>query len=245
MFVSYSKSGRCDLDIYDPVSVAIRRMGAGLRSMMMPAISPAGRKVAVVASADGPTPSRLYVLDLASGRRSPCPVAERDAAQTWPQWSADGQIVYVLSRSGSHWLARWQPAKSPPERLCQIDMPDSRVGVYQTLANLSRPLSPDGRRFAYYDIARDRIVIVGLRDGQRQELGATTRSGCWLDSRRFVVADNKEMLLTETGPPVRLMRGLWLPLGGRGGTSEFVACTRGSHSGVFALVGMKLIPTGP
>ncbi len=241
-FVAYNEAGRCDLSVYDLATGATRRISPGLKRMMMPAVSPTGKEVAVVVPSHDPKPSRLYVANLDTGKMKPCPADDPSVRQLWPNWTADGRIVYVLGKGDRTWLAQWGPGKFPPEKLCEINVPASRIGEYQTFAGMGRPLSPDDRRLAYYDTARDRIVLVKLLDGQRTELNAETRSGCWLDSRRFVAATDKEMLLfAENAKPVRLMRGPWLPRRNADKTSQIILLTRGRHRRVFALVRMKVV----
>lgn len=241
-FVAYNEAGRCDLIVYDITTGNTRRVSTGLKRMMMPAISPTGKEVAIVVPSVDPKPSLLYVVSLDTGKMKPCPDDDPSVRQLWPHWTADGRIVYVLGQGVRTWLAQWSPGKFPPEKLCEINVPSSRIGMYQTLAGMGRPISPDDRRFAYYDTARDRIVLVNLLDGQRTELKAETRSGCWLDSRRFVAATDEELLLfAGAAEPSRLMRGPWLPRQSADKTDQLIALTRGQHRRVFNMVRMKVI----
>jgi hypothetical protein len=277
-FVVYDPSGRCELGIYDVEAGADRRIGTGLKRMMMPAVSPSGDRVAVVAPTADPTTSapaaettpetvsaRLHLLTVATGKIQGCPGAEAGFRQLWPQWTADGRIFYVLAGVGRAWLAQWRPpdrdaspsgpvpGRLPPQRLCEIYVPTSDCGVYQTFAGLGRPLGPDDREFAYYDTARARIVLLGLTEGAlsaagssgvstRTELPAELVAGCWLGPRQFVAASGEEMvLIADGGVPIRLMRGPWLPRGTVGRTSQLILCAPGSHPRAFALVRMKVI----
>ena len=240
VFVAYTAGGRCDVVVHDVAAGTTRRVSAGFKRMMMPAISPSGKQVAVVAGATQQAPLRLHVLTLETSKLQACPIDDAAASQLYPQWTADGRIVYLLSGPDGAQLVQWGPGKFPPEKLCDMRMPRSRSGIYGALAGLGRPLSPDDRRFAYYDDAVDRIVLVDLRDGRRTELRQATRSGCWFGSRRFIAATDKEMLLFTDGEPSNLiMRGAWLPRGAAG-TNQLIACIRGAHRGAFGLVRMKI-----
>jgi len=241
-FVSYKPSGRCDLAVHDVSTGVTQRLSVGLERMMMPAFSPSGEQVAVVASGREPRPPRLHVVSLDTSELQACPAREPEVAQLWPQWTADGRIVYVLARGMDAWLAQWGPGRFPPERICGILVPASRLGIYQTFAGLGRPLAPGDRRFAYYDAADDRIVLVDLLDGKAKELPPKTRAGCWLGPERFVAASDKEMLLVAgDAEPVRLMRGRWLPRGSVGNANRLILCTVGSHRTAFRLMRVEVI----
>jgi len=240
IFVAYSDTGRCDLGVYEVATGSVRRISTGLRGVMMPAISPSGEEAAVV---ECPLASaQLHVLNLATGKLTPCPPGSSRALRLWPQWTADGRIVYVLSQDGASSLAQWKPGGFPPERLWPLRMSPSQIGVLQIFAGLGRPLSGDDRRLAYYDTTSERIVLMGLRDGRPTKLRAGTRFGCWLGSSRFVAAGDDEMLLFTGSPePVRLLRDRCLPLGGNGPAGEVVFCTPGVHRGALRLSRLKVL----
>ena len=71
--------------------------------------------------------------------------------------------------------------------------------MYQAFEALGRPLSPDARRFAYYDTAQDLITLLNLTNAQQTQLPVTTRSGCWLNSQQFVAAGPKRILEIKHG----------------------------------------------
>jgi hypothetical protein len=197
----------------------------------------------VVAPAGGPGQAlHLYLVNPDTGEAAACPAGDPNERHLWPNWTADGRIVYVLSRGGASWLAQWAPPASPPRTLWTIDVPASLMGAYRSFSGLGPPLSADGRRLAYYDPALDRIVLINMSDGQRTQLKESTRSGCWLDARRFVAATDNEMFLFAPGAKSSLlMRGPWLPRRSPDGTNDLILCTRGSHPGAFSLVRMKVI----
>ncbi len=244
MFVAYNKAGRCDLGIHDVFTGTTRRISMGLERIMMPAVSPSGKQAAVVVLKTEDESSSLYVVNLDTGKvEQTCPTDFQDSRQLWPQWTTDGRIVFVLSYHGRSWLAQWEPGKFPPEKLCEIRISASQSGVYQALAGLGRPLSPDDRYFAYYNTVADRIVLLSLADGRCVELPVGTRAGCWFGSGRFVAADQKQMRLfsIRATMPALLMRGLWLPRGANAATSQLLLCSRAAEGRAFALVRMKIL----
>ncbi len=243
IFVAHGEQGRSELRLYRPATGTTRRLGPVPGPViMMPAMSPAGRQVAFVAVGADSSPPRLHVLTLETGKLQQCPDTEDSAGQLWPHWTGDGGIIYVLVRGGSAWLAQWYPGRAAPRRICRIPVPTTSRGAYQCFAGLGSPLSPDGRRFAYYDTARDRIVLVDLSDGSQTALAAKTRAGCWLDSERFAAASDTELMLTaDRSRPVRLMRGSWLPRGPAGQPNQLILCGKGSRPFSFALVRLTVL----
>jgi len=113
-FVVYTKSGRCDLAIHDLNAATTRRRSLGFPRMMMPALDPAGKAVALIAAAESPATPRLHVADLESGKLTACPPADKEERRLWPQWAPDGRIVYIVSKAEQAWVAHWQPGGFPP-----------------------------------------------------------------------------------------------------------------------------------
>ncbi len=241
-FVAYSKTGRCDLGIYDVSKGTVKRISTGLDGMMMPAVSPSGKRVAVIGKDLKTNKQRLYVVTPENSKTQLCPIGRPGDRHFWPQWTADGRIIFVLAEQSATWLARWSPGKFPPEKLYKLSIPSSNIHTYQSLANISQPLSPTAHSFAYYEAATDRIVLINLADGKRVALPPKTRAGCWLDSKRFVAAKDKELLLLpQSAESGRLARGRWLPIGSVKESNEIILCTQGSHQRLFALVRMKVL----
>lgn len=242
VFVAYGDANRCDLGIYEVDTGHVRRIATGVPHIVTPTVSPRSQSVAFVVPQTGATPPRLHVLTLTDRKLRPCPIGEASERHYWPHWTADGRIVYVLARNGRTWIAQWGPGSFPPETMYEINVRASRMGAYQAFAGLGRPLSPDDRRFAYYDHSAGRIVLVSLRDGKRVALKEGTRFGCWLDARRFVGATDDEMSVFAGGKgAARLMKGRWLPRGTAAGTNELILCAPGVHRAQFSLVRMKVI----
>jgi hypothetical protein len=115
------------------------------------------------------------------------------------------------------------------------------MSLFQALAGLGRPVSPDGRQFAFYDPSLDQIILLALPDGTRVALPAGTRSGCWVNARQFAAASENDLrLFSGAQGSALLMQGLWLPRGS-GPANDLVACTRGGFSRSFALVRMLIL----
>lgn len=241
-YLARTRPGQWDLCILDVPAGRSRRIAMAFARILMPAPSPAGTYVAVVAAAAKDAPPRLHVLAAADGAVRPCPADDPADRHFWPQWTADGDVVYVLGRGEQAWLARWTPGRNESRRLAEVHMPPSAMATYQALAGLGAPLSPDGRRFAYYHTAADRIVLVDLDGGKTTQLPAGTRAGCWVGPNRFAAATDAEMMLIADGAPsCRLMRGPWLPRAADAAAAQLIACTRSSQPRALSLVRLKLI----
>ena len=244
VFVAYSESGECELGLYDVAGGTSRRVRTGLKHMMMPSVSPSGKEAVVVAAGNEGESLGLHIVNLDSGKiERSCPTEPQGSRQLWPQWTSDGRIVFVVNQGERSWLGQWGPGRFPPERLSEIRMSTSQVGMLRALSDVSEPLSPDDKHFAYYDTTAHRIVLVKLAGGAQVNLGRGVRTGCWLDSRRFAGADNKEMLLfaVEGGMPARLLDGACLPLNGNAKNDELIVCRRGRHSRMFSLVRIRVL----
>ena len=221
-----------------------RRLSISLKPMIMPAVSPSGRRAAVVVFEPESQSARLQVVNLSSGKiEHSCPAESQGTQQLWPQWTPDGRIVFVLNQDGQSRLVQWRPGESGPQELAEIQIRPTESGIYQAFAGLGQPLSRDARHFAYYDTAQDRIVLLSLADGRRVQLPVGTRAGCWFGSGRFVAADQKQMRLfsIRANMPALLMRGLWLPRGANAATSQLLLCSRAAEGRAFALVRMKIL----
>ena len=242
VFVAYDPAGQCRLGLHDLSAGATRYLSIPYKSALTPAVSTTGRQVAFAAPGEQIGSFRLHVLDLATGKViHTCPTDLDNPRQVWPQWTNDGQIVFVHIEDQQAWLAQWSPGKSYPRRLCELRISPTQLGIFQALAGLPDPLSPDDNRFAYYDTATDRTVLLNLRDGREQLLPVGVRSGCWLDSHRFAAADDQELRLFSVpdAAPALLMHGQWLPR--HGANDELILCRPGPHPGLFSLVRMNVI----
>ncbi len=114
--------------------------------------------------------------------------------------------------------------------------------MYQAFEALGRPLSPDARRFAYYDTVQDRITLLSLANGKQTQLPIATRAGCWFNSQQFVAAGPKQMRLFSVPSTIfaLIMRGQWLPRGADPTTSQLILCSPSSDPQAFALIRMKI-----
>ena len=258
VFVAYNREGRCALGIHDLATKQTRRVAVGLRHLMMPAVSPSGRQVALV-GANLPSQSRLHVLDLETAGLRPGPPVDQGQRHLWPFWISDQALVYLTCQeaelksprgaeagSATGWLCKWAPVSSrPPERICRVGLSGSGPSGLQVFAGLGHPLSPAGRRLAYYDAGADAIVLADLTGGEPRRLAAHSRAGCWVGDRTFAAATQQELLLLApyAGQQKRLMRGPWLPRWARAETSQLLLCTRSSEPWMLELVRMQLLPS--
>ena len=243
-FVMYGQAGRCELGVYELSTGQTRFTATGLRTMAMLTFSPSGRQVALAGeSAAKPGSMRLFVVDLDTAKLHPGPDAAADW-QIWPQWVSDRAVVFLNRRKDKSHLARWVVDGENQDLLCEVNAPASAVEGFQMFAGLGTPLSPDGRRLAYYDMLYDGIVIADLISGKSRALAEGTRAGCWLNGQVFAAATEKELLLfaQDATEPARLMRGLWLPRWGQGQTSELILCTRGQQAWTFDVLRVRATP---
>ena len=216
-FIARNEVGRCDLGVYDMASGTARRVPVRLKRMVSPSPSPGGGRIAVVAGADGLIGPRLHVVDVATGRTTPCPAAGPKEQHLWPHWLDDERVVYVLAEGAQAWVVLWRPRKFPPKKVRKIHLPASRDKACGALAEVATPVGPGGEHFAYHDVAGRRIVLVNLRTGRQTKLRRGTARGCWLDGRRFVAATKEHALLYSPDTDyIRLAAGAGLPRGPAG-----------------------------
>ncbi len=248
-FVRHDADGAARLAIYDITANTTRLLSAGGKGLAAPAVSPRGGHIAVIATSPADGQSRLLVLATATGKITHCPAAPGDRHYQ-PQWTPDGRVVFLLNRAGRMSLAHWKPGRFDPETLCPIDIGAAPLPAFQAFAGIDRPVSPNGKRLAYYHAADDRIALLDLTDGARTELPAGTRAGCWLNARTFVAATDEQMLLLRAGQAsVKLLRGPWLPRAAVPARDDapahrtFLALTLGPHRRAFRLARLQLIPT--
>jgi len=235
------ENNRCDIAVYDVQTRGIRRISPGLKGMIMAALSPGGDRAAVISRGPAPDQPRLCVVDVATGRVEKCPID--GAAQHYlPQWTADGRIVYLLREADRTYVAQWGPGTFDPEKLVAIPFGGAETDALIAVAGVGRTLSPDGRRFAYFDATSAALTLVDLQTGDSQRLPESFVAGCWFDNRHFVAAGAERMsLFTDPAKlPSLLMRGSWVPLVATEGV--LVALTRGDHRRRFALVRLKVTP---
>ena len=241
-FVAYDPAGQCRLGLHDLSAGTTRYLSIPYKSVLTPAVSPNGRHLAFAAPGLQTGSFRLHVLDLTTGKLiHTCPTDLDNPKQLWPQWTNDGRIIFVYIHDQQARLAQWLPGKSFPRRLAELRISPSKLGIFQALAGLPEPLSPDDTRFAYYDTAADRIALLNLRDGHEQLLPIGVRAGCWLDTQRFAAADDQDLRLFSAPDAALapLMHGQWLPR--HGSNDELILCRPGPHPGLFSLVRMNVI----
>lgn len=244
VFVVYDADGACRLAVHDVKAGTTRRLTAGKQPLIMPAVSATGQKAAVIVAAAASGSFRLHVMDLATGRLTPCPLAGPPGERHFqPQWTADGRVVFLMRRAGKTYLAHWQVGKFSPETICPIGVGPPELAAMQCFVGLGQPISPDHKRLAYFDAAAKRIVLINLADGGRTELRKGTYAGCWLDAATFVAATGDEMLLYPLrASSVRLMRGSWLPRAGLDKSQALIVLKlRDRQQRVFPLVRLELL----
>ena len=168
LFVAYTDSNRCDLLIHNLQAATTRRISIPPNSVSMPALSHSGQRAAVVVFDPQSQSARLHVVNLVTGNIDyTCPTDSQTSQQIWPQWTPDGRIIFVRNRDGQSHLIQWRPGKSPPQKIAKINISSSLSAMYQAFEALGQPLSPDARRFAYYDTAQDRITLISLANGNK------------------------------------------------------------------------------
>jgi hypothetical protein len=215
-YVSSDQAGRGSLCLYDlAAGQTARRITPAAKAVLMPAVSPDGRKVAFISPAAGQVDWRLHVLVLETGEMTTVPDSPPDVRQAWPGWTGDGRLVYLEASGQGAWVCQWAVGQSPPQRVAPVGVPDTPMGLFQACAGVARPISPDGRWFACYDASLDAVVLADLGgDGRGLTLREGTHGGCWLGPGQFVASAASELILFPThGPSSRLLRGAWVAIG--------------------------------
>lgn len=229
-FVGYDDELGCTLGLHDLASGVTRRKGVGLRQMMMPAISPDGRRVAVVAYGEVPNHATIFIIDLDTDTAMPGPPPFAGDTQVLPRWLNDKTLLYVeLFKGGepNSALMRWGVGGTSVEQaISGLDAPASVFDAQFLHAAIAEPLSPDRRSWAYYSPGRDRIELIDLDTGRVTALREGFRAGAWWGSEWFIAADADRIDLVETRPndagstggtadePLRLnlLTGRWVPI---------------------------------
>jgi Tol biopolymer transport system component len=245
LFIVYDGAGGCALGTHDMLTARTHRRDVGFKHMIMPAISPTGRELAAVTFSQQPDQRRLSILNLETSTFRPNPPPEKVQGALWPQWIDDRTLIYLKSNDGGMFLHKWTLEQENPKRLYQINAPNAIDQTFQIFAGIAAPVSPDGRKLAYYDTAADHIVLLDLATGERRGLKPHTRAGCWLGHKIFAAATDKELLLGFIGTAVQksVLRGGWLPRRGNPATNQIVLCTRGGDPWTFQIVRVELLPT--
>ncbi len=221
-------AGDGQLGIWREGAETTRRMDLSVGAIEMPAVSADGSVVAAVTARTG----RLCLIDLADGRESTCSADANDRFVA-PHWTPDGRVVVLRIRRGGTSLCQYEPPRRRLTPLVELPMHPSRRAAVVALTPIARPLSPDGRRFAWYDPRRDRISVVDIAGRGERLLERGLRAGCWLDAGRFVAAGQGRLVLCDgAAGPVSLMRGDWLPRGAAQG-DRLICLSRGRHPGEF------------
>jgi hypothetical protein len=212
--------------------------------LLAPVFSPSGCYLAVAGS-NLPDQSQLHIFDPSTAELQAGPPAKGAHQQLWPHWVDDRTLVYLAHEDDGSFLCRWTRGSGvPPERLCQVNTSSSALGSSQVFAGLAGPLSPGGRRLAYYDPAADALTLIDLADGRKHTLKTRTQAGCWMGSRRFAAATDKELFVAspDTSEQAEVMRGPWLPRWANPEANQLVLCTRSPEPWTFELVRLQLNP---
>ena len=208
-FVGYDDKLGCTLGLHDVASGVTRRKAVGLRHMMMPAISPDGRRVALAAYGNVPDQALVFTLDLATDAALPGPPATLPGAQILPRWLDDDTLVYVQlgaaegSAGPNATLMRWTLGGSSATPIVPLHAPASVFDAQHLFAAIARPVSPDGRSLAYLNLAAGRIELVNISNifASPSPLPEGYRAGAWWGERWFVAADDRRIDLVELASP--------------------------------------------
>ena len=247
-FIVYDPELGCTLGIHDTTRNRSRRLGVGLRHMMMIAPAANGRRVAVTAYDQVPDHAAIFTIDLDTDRVSLGP--EPRGTQLFPQWIGDDTLIYIELTEDGAWLMRWTLGEAEAFQVAPLEAPRSIFDAQSILAPIYQPLSPDLRSYAYYDLVADRVRLAHFTEGFDQLLAPGWRSGAWWGSDWFLATSSDEAQLVavdrageEDQPPktLRLLPGRWSPLWSNRGRDSILLVGPGEEPGRFTLLQVWLM----
>ena len=241
VFVGYDHQHRCTLAVYEPATGRTRRLSIGPAHLIMPAVSPSGRRVAVAAYDQVLHRARVLVVDLHTLESQRIPLTAADAAQLWPLWIDGNTLAYVRFADRAASLIVWSFDASSARYVTKIAGPiDSAYDTAQLQSGIARPVAPSGKALAVYDIRNDRIVLIDLVTGDRQPLAHQSRAGCWVGGDVFAAATDERVELALLGEEttVRLLDGPHLPRWASHRGDQLILLGRGDRAESFQLLGL-------
>ena len=157
---SSDRAGTGALFVVDTADGEIRQIAFGLETMLAPAWSPDGRRIAYVALSGRP---KLMLIDVAAawdGEVEPIELTDGSLDVDQPGWSADGTTIAFKVTNEDGVAEVWSIAVEggEPERL---------------MTNAERPaFSPDGQFLAYVEVGEreSAIAVLDLQSGDTNRL---------------------------------------------------------------------------
>lgn len=145
-------------------------------SSFSPAVSPDGRKVAMVLDRNG-TPN-LYVADIDGGNLKQLTFAKDDVSG--PSWSPNSQEIVFATRSGRATLTKVNVNGGSPQKL--------RVYGGNVYGNLTQPnWSPDGKQIVFTCGSGPFSICVAPSAGGEAKALVAGEDPCWAPNSRTVV----------------------------------------------------------
>ncbi|MAE61559.1 MAG: hypothetical protein CMJ49_09410 [Planctomycetaceae bacterium] len=165
LFVAYDEDDNCTIRLHDVAANETRRLGTGMRRMMMPAMHVASDRVAVVGFDDAPATARVYVVDLKTRDVMPAPRQSTNSTQSRPLWLTDGSM-YFLSLDGERGasLMHWKPGQREARPVRTIH--EKETTLYDSMImfhGVPRPLSPGEQQLMYFDLAQRRFRTLPIK----------------------------------------------------------------------------------
>lgn len=228
MFVSHRETVGAALALHDLETGTTRRVALGLRKLWCPALSPDKTRVAVSAYGSVADQSLLFLADLETGQSTPGPPPIFGGAQVLPVWLNAQNLLFIEITPDGGALLRWRVGDASAQVITALETPVSVFDTWQLHAGIAQPVSPDGRWFAYYSPANDRVFWVELATGKVVPLDPHGQAGTWWGDDWFVVGSQQRLDLTK--PPAiqnqaaqtnddeaelvrfNLLPGPWVPL---------------------------------
>lgn len=223
LFITYDERNYAALGIFNPASGRVERKAVGLRHMLMPHVSPSGRRAAVVAYGEVPDQAVIFVVDLAQSRAEPGPPAAAESgAQVHPRWLSDDTLVYVqLAEEGEGRLMRWRVGEDRAHAIMRVEAPASIFDAQHMFAAVPEPVSPDLSRYAVYLPGEERVELAPLAAAEAVLTDGGTRGGVWWTDGWFLAARDDRLELVradvvndeqQSPQALRLLDGRWVPL---------------------------------
>jgi dipeptidyl aminopeptidase/acylaminoacyl peptidase len=219
-FVVYDTQGRAALGVHDLDSGQTKRWGVGVKHVMMPAISPDGRRIAIVGYAEAPADARIILIEPDAGKTGLGPVVKDATSQLGPQWLDANTLLFVgadKSRPSRRVLYAWSIGRGDGtgkvKALRPLNVSGVPVEFLQAFVGLGSPVNAAGNRLAYYDSTNDAITLIHLTGEETRTLPRGTRAGVWLGETRFAAATEKDLSLYSAKDDrwQTVVEGAWLP----------------------------------
>jgi hypothetical protein len=247
VFFSHDRGGNLQLGLHDVAANRADFRPLPVGAAAMPAISPDGRKLALVSFEADASASRLHLCDLDSGRLLAAPPDLGAGHPIWPAWTGANRLAVVMVEATGGRIVEWDTAAGSVAARGQIAVADSPAGLLAVGLTIASLAAGDQAHLAYFDAGAKAITIHSLSSEVPHSLAPLTQSGCWQGSRQFLAGTDESLLLYRDlggggGKPLSLISGRWLPRWADPSGQKVLALTQGARPELFELVRIDIVP---